>query len=217
MTLLAAFQALLSRYTGQEDIIVGSPFTNRQRSEVEGLIGFFVNTVPLRTVLSGDPTFNQLLQRVKATALDAYDHRELPFEKLVEELRPERNLSYTPLFQILFAVQGSPVAIEHVAGITLHLQDVDTGTAKFDLTCTVIPRDSGFTTSFEYNTDLFEAQTIRRMMDSFHSILEAITRNPDQRLSQLPLLSQRERQRVLFDWNASHTHYPHLNTVHHLV
>jgi len=221
MTLLAAFQALLSRYTGQEDIVVGSPFTNRQRSEVEGLIGFFVNTVPLRTVLSGDPTFHQLLQRVKATALDAYDHRELPFEKLVEELRPERNLSYNPLFQILFAVQGSAAAVEHVAGITLHLQDVDTGTAKFDLTCTVIPRDkdkdSGFTTSFEYNTDLFEPQTIRRMMDSFHSILEAIARNPEQRVSELPLLSQKERQRVLVDWNSTHVDYPREKCVHQLV
>jgi amino acid adenylation domain-containing protein len=225
MTLLAAFQALLSRYTGQEDIVVGSPFTNRQRPEVEGLIGFFVNTVPLRTSLSGDPTFYQLLQRVKATALDAYDHRELPFEKLVEELRPERNLSYNPLFQILFAVQGSPAPVEHVAGITLHLQDVDTGTAKFDLTCTVIPKDKereedkdgGFTTSFEYNTDLFEPQTIRRMMDSFHSILEAIARKPEQRLSELPLLSQKERQRVLVEWNATHVDYPREKCVHQLV
>ena len=119
MTLLAAFKALLSRYTGQEDIVVGSPFTNRQRAEVEGLIGFFVNTVPLRTDLSGDITFHQLLQRVKATALDAYDHRELPFEKLVEELRPERNLATTRCFRYLFAVQNEVSQMEHVAGITL--------------------------------------------------------------------------------------------------
>ena len=109
---------------------------------MEGLIGFFVNTMPLRTDLSGDLTFRQLLQRVKTTALDAYDHRELPFEKLVEELRPERHLSYNPLFQVLFAVQNSASSIEEVAGIKLHLQDVDTGTAKFDLTCTVIPERS---------------------------------------------------------------------------
>lgn len=219
MTLLAAFQALLSRYTGQEDIVVGSPFTNRQRAELEGLIGFFVNTVPLRTDLSGNLSFRQLLQRVKATALEAYDHRELPFEKLVEELRPERNLSYNPLFQVLFAVQNNVSPVEQVAGITLHLQDVDTGTAKFDLTCTVIPResDSGFTTSFEYNTDLFDAATIRRMMDSFHSILEAVVRNPEQSLSELPLLSAKERQRVLVEWNATQAEYPREKCIHQLV
>ncbi len=217
MTLLAAFKALLSRYTGQEDIVVGSPFTNRQRAEVEALVGFFVNTVPLRTDLSADLSFHQLLQRVKATALEAYDHRELPFEKLVEELRPERNLSYNPLFQTLFAVQNSVPPIEQVAGITLHLQDVDTGTAKFDLTCTVIPSGDGLTTHFEYNTDLFEAATIRRMMDSFHSILEAVARNPQQRLSELPLLSPKERQKVLVEWNATQSEYPLRKCIHQLV
>jgi amino acid adenylation domain-containing protein len=217
MTLLAAFQALLSRYTGQEDIVVGSPFTNRHRAEVEGLVGFFVNTVPLRTDLSGDITFRRLLQRVKATALEAYDHRELPFEKLVEELRPERNLSYNPLFQILFAVQTDAAPIEQVAGLQLDLEDVDTGTAKFDLTCTVIPREQGFTTSFEYNTDLFEAATIRRMMDSFHSILEAAACGPELRLAELPLLSQKERQKVLVEWNATQLEYPRENCIHQLV
>jgi amino acid adenylation domain-containing protein len=217
MTLLAAFKALLSRYTGQEDIVVGAPFTNRQRAEVEGLIGFFVNTMPLRTDLSGDLTFRQLLQRVKTTALDAYDHRELPFEKLVEELRPERHLSYNPLFQVLFAVQNSASSIEEVAGIKLHLQDVDTGTAKFDLTCTVIPGEAGLTTSFEYNTDLFEATTIRRMIDSFHSILEAAAQNPELKIAELPLLSHKERQKVLVDWNATHSEFPHQKCVHQLI
>ncbi|HEY4903815.1 MAG TPA: amino acid adenylation domain-containing protein [Candidatus Sulfotelmatobacter sp.] len=217
MTLLAAFQALLSRYTGQDDIVVGSPFTNRQRAEVEGLIGFFVNTVPLRADLSHDPSFRQLLHRVKETALAAYDHRELPLEKLVEELRPERNLSYNPLFQVLFAVQNTVSSVEQVGGITLHLRDVDTGTAKFDLTCTVIPRESGFTTSFEYNTDLFEAASIRRMIDSFHSILEAAARDPEQPISQLPLLSHRERQRVLVEWNATQSDYPRDRCIHQLV
>jgi len=218
MTLLAAFKVLLARYTGQEDIVVGSPFTNRQRAEVEGLIGFFVNTVPLRTDASGDPSFRQFLQRVKATALDAYDHRELPFEKLVEDLRPERNLSYNPLFQILFAVQNAASPVEQVAGLTLHLQDVDTGTAKFDLTCTLIPAEnSGFTTSFEYNTDLFEAATIRRMLDSFHSILAAVAANPEQRLAELPLLSDQERHKVLVEWNATRSEYPREKGIHQLI
>ena len=217
MTLLAAFQALLSRYTGQDDIVVGSPFTNRQRSEIEGLIGFFVNTVPLRVDLSHDPSFRQLLHRVKETALAAYDHRELPLEKLVEELRPERNLSYNPLFQVLFAVQNTASVVEQVAGLTLHLRDVDTGTAKFDLTCTLLPKDSGLSTSFEYNTDLFEAPTIRRMMDSFHSILEAVARDPEQPISQLPLLSKKERQRVLLEWNATQHDYPREKCIHQLV
>ena len=217
MTLLAAFQTLLSRYTGQEDIVVGSPFTNRQRAEVEGLIGFFVNTVPLRADLSHDPSFRQLLHRVKETALAAYDHRELPLEKLVEELRPERNLSYNPLFQVLFAVQNTASTVEQVAGLTLHLRDVDTGTAKFDLTCTVIPKDSGFTTSFEYNTDLFEPASIRRMIDSFHSMLEAIARDAEQPISLLPLLSKKEKQRVLVEWNATQHDYPREKCIHQLV
>jgi surfactin family lipopeptide synthetase A len=218
MTLLAAFQVLLARYTGQDDIVVGSPFTNRQRAEVEGLIGFFVNTVPLRVDLSQDPSFRQLLHRVKETALEAYDHRELPLEKLVEELRPERNLSYNPLFQVLFAVQNSVSGVERVAGLTLHLRDVDTGTAKFDLTCTVIPKDDGgFTTGFEYNTDLFEAASIRRMIDSFHSILEAIARDSEQSISQLPLLSQKERHKVLVEWNATQSDYPRDKCIHQLV
>ncbi|MGA8431127.1 MAG: amino acid adenylation domain-containing protein [Candidatus Sulfotelmatobacter sp.] len=217
MTLLAAFQVLLSRYTGQDDIVVGSPFTNRQRAEVEGLIGFFVNTVPLRADLSHDPSFRQLLHRVKETALAAYDHRELPLEKLVEELRPERNLSYNPLFQVLFAVQNTVSPVEKVAGLTLHLRDVDTGTAKFDLTCTVIPKDTGFTTSFEYNTDLFEAVSIRRMIDSFHSILAAVARDAEQPISQLPLLNQKEKQRVLVEWNATRSDYPSDRCIHQLV
>ena len=217
MTLLAAFNVLLARYSGQQDIVVGAPFTNRQRAEVEGLIGFFVNTVPLRSDLSGNPSFQELLQRVKTTALDAYDHRELPFEKLVEELRPKRNLGYNPLFQVLFAVQNDAPSTEQVAGITLHLEDVNTGTAKFDLTCTCSPTDAGFTTSFEYNTDLFESATIRRMMDSFHSILEAVASDPQQRISALPLLSAKERQKVLLEWNATDAAYPHEKCVHQLV
>jgi len=217
MTLLAAFKVLLNRYSGQEDIVVGSPFTNRQRAEVENLVGFFVNTVPLRTDLSGDLPFRELLHRVKATALEAYDHRELPFEKLVEELRPERNLSYNPLFQILFAVQNNSTPIEQVAGITLHLKDVDTATSKFDLTCTVVPSESGFVTSFEYSSDLFEAKTVRRMMESFHSILEAVAKNPDQRISELPLLSAKERHKVLVEWNATGSDYPREKCVHQLV
>ena len=217
MTLLAAFNVLLSRYTGQDDIVVGSPFTNRQRAEVEGLIGFFVNTVPLRTSLSGDLSFRQLLQQVKATALEAYDHRELPFEKLVESLRPERNLSYNPMFQVLFAVQNSAAVTEKVAGITLQLQDVDTGTSKFDLTCTVISHDDKFETNFEYNTDLFEPATIRRMIDSFHSILQAVVENPEMPISRLPLLNEKARQRVLAEWNATQSAYPKEKCIQELV
>jgi len=171
----------------------------------------------LRADLSHDPSFRQLLHRVKETALAAYDHRELPLEKLVEDLRPERNLSYNPLFQVLFAVQNTVSTVEQVAGLTLHLRDVDTGTAKFDLTCTVIPKDSGFTTSFEYNTDLFEAASIRRMIDSFHSMLEAIARDAEQPISLLPLLSKKEKQRVLVEWNATQHDYPREKCVHQLV
>jgi aspartate racemase len=163
MTLLAVFQILLYRYTGQEDVIVGSPIANRNRVEVEGLIGFFVNTLVLRTELSGDPSFRELLGRVREVALGAYAHQDLPFEKLVEELQVERDLSRNPLFQVMFVLQNAPISALEFRGLSLTPLEVHNGTAKFDLTLELEESAEGIRGWFEYNTDLFDTLTITRM------------------------------------------------------
>ena len=175
MTLLAGFQSLLSRYTGQEEIVVGTPIANRTRGEVEGLIGFFVNTLVLRTDLSGGVSFRQLLGRVRETALGAYTHQDVPFEQLVEELRPERDLSHTPLFQVMFVLQNTPPqqGLE-MPGLSLAMQAVESVTAKFDLTLSLAEGDGGLGATFEYNTDLFEERTMERLARHFEMLLAGI-------------------------------------------
>jgi non-ribosomal peptide synthetase component F len=143
MTLLAAFQARLYRYTGQQDIVVGSPIANRTRVEIEGLIGFFVNTLVMRTDLSGNPSFRELLRRVRKTALEAYDHQDLPFEKLVEELNPERSLSHSPLFQIMFVLQNAPAGAPSDLDLVIHPERLENDTTKFDLSVSLIERSDG--------------------------------------------------------------------------
>ncbi|HEV8342571.1 MAG TPA: condensation domain-containing protein, partial [Candidatus Binatia bacterium] len=208
MTLLAAFQTLLHRYTGQEDIAVGSPIANRTRSEIEGLIGFFVNTLVLRTDLSGNPNFRELLARVRKVALGAYEHQDLPFEKIVEELKPERDLSHNPLFQIMFSLQNVPRQSVELPDLTLRAVDVTFGTAKFDLTLFMIEEAGSLTASLAYNTDLFNDATISRMLGHFQVLLQGIVANPDRRLSDLPILSQAEKQRLLVEWNNTKRDYP---------
>src|SRR5205814_2265228 len=153
MTLLASFNVLLSRYTGQEDIVVGSPIAGRNRTELEALIGFFVNTLVLRSDLSGTPTFCELLGRVRETTLAAYTHQELPREKLVEELRPERNLSHAPLFQVMFALQNAPEGQCRLSGLDAELQELDNRTAKFDLSLSLVAASGELKASLEYSTD----------------------------------------------------------------
>ncbi len=216
MILLAAFHTLLHRYTGQDDITVGSPIAGRTRAEIEGLIGFFVNTLVLRTDLSGNPSFRQLLDRVREVALGAYAHQDLPFEKLVEELQPERNLSHSPLFQVMFALQNVPrVAIE-LPGLTLSSMTVDSGTAKFDLFLSLHEETEALRGSLEYNTDLFDDATIHRMLNHFENLLKAVVANPDQRISGLALLTEGERHQVLVEWNATATDYPKDKPIHEL-
>ena len=205
MTLLAAFQTMLYRYTGQEDIVVGSPIANRNRAEIEGLIGFFVNTLVLRTDLAGNPSFRELLSQVREVALGAYEHQDLPFEKLVEELQPERNLSHSPLFHVMFALQNAPGPTADVSGLTPRREFIDSGTAKFDLTLFVFPQEEGLTATLEYNTDLFDAATITRMMGHFRTLLEGIVTNPRRRVSDLPLLTETERHQLLVEWNDTET------------
>src|SRR5262249_41386465 len=151
------------RYTGQEDICVGTPIANRTRAETEGLIGFFVNTLALRTDLAGDPAFRELLARVRETALGAYAHQDLPFEMLVQTLRPERDLSHSPLFQVMFILQNAPLKVPKIAGLTSGplVELADNGTSKFDLTLTMMEGIEGLTGTVEYNTDLFEEGTIQ--------------------------------------------------------
>ncbi|HKC12183.1 MAG TPA: amino acid adenylation domain-containing protein, partial [Vicinamibacteria bacterium] len=201
MVLLAAFQALLHRYSGQDDIAVGVPIAGRKRSELEDLVGLFVNTLVLRTDLGGDPGFREAVARIREVALDAYAHQETPFEKLVEEIRPERNLSVSPLFQVMFVLQNAPTASLELPGLSLQALDVDPGGSRFDLTLFVTETPGGLRVTMEYNTDLFGQERIARMAGHFQSLLAGAVTSPDQRLSELPLLSAGERERVLEAWN----------------
>jgi len=203
MTLLAAFQTLLSRYSGQADIAVGSPIAGRTHREIEGLIGFFVNTLVLRTDLSNNPTFTELLRQVRDTTLEAYTHQDLPFEKLVEELHPERNPSISPLFQVLFILQNNadqPIEFERLAVSPLRTASQ---VAKFDLSLSMSERQGSLSASLNYNTDLFDASTIERMIGHFQVLLEAIVANPDQRIGDLPLLTEAEKHQLLVEWNRT--------------
>jgi amino acid adenylation domain-containing protein len=197
MTLLAAFNVLLYRYTNQDDLIVGTPIANRNRLETEGLIGFFVNALVLRTDLSGNPSFRDLLRRVREVCLGAYGHQDLPFDRLVEELHVKRDLSRNPLFQVMFVLHNASLRTVGLPGLTLSPVEGDSETAHFDLTLQIQDTERGLTAAFVYNTDLFEAATIARMLGNFQILLEAIVANPEQRLSDLPLLTETERQQLL--------------------
>ena len=216
MTLLAAFQTLLYRYTRQEDMIVGTPIAGRNQVEAEGLIGFFVNTLALRTYLSGNPSFQELLGRVREVALGAYAHQDLPFEKLVEELQPERDRSRTPLFQVMFVLQNTPTSALELPGLTVNSLNINNGTAKFDLTLFIMETAQGLRASLEYNTDLFNAATITRMLGNFQTLLEGIVANPQQRLLDLPLLTAAEQHQLLVEWNNTTKEYPQDKCIHQL-
>ncbi|WP_281274219.1 non-ribosomal peptide synthase/polyketide synthase [Brevibacillus gelatini] len=218
MTLLAAFQTLLYRYSGQEDILVGSPVAGRTRQETEQMIGFFVNTLVLRTDLSGEPSFRDLLARVRETALEAFSHQDLPFEKLIDELELERSLSYSPLFQVMFVLQNFQLDVSEKAGIRLAEFDMDEHlvTAKYDLTLTMAEKASGLTATFEYSTALFDQATIVRMAKHFTQLLEAVVQMPEQSITRLPLLAQDEREQLLVAWNDTATAYPRTKRVDQL-
>jgi amino acid adenylation domain-containing protein len=216
MTLLAAFDVLVYRYTGQADVVVGTPVANRNRKELEGLIGFFVNTLVLRTDLSGNPTFRELLERVRQVASGAFVQQDFPFEMLVEELQPRRDLSRNPLFQVMFALQNAPTPSLEMAGLTLRPLDVDDGMARFDLLVSVWDVEQGLLGSFEYNTDLFEATTITRLAGHFQTLLQGIVAAPAQPICDLPLLTEAERQQVLVEWNTTTTDYGQTYCIHEL-
>jgi amino acid adenylation domain-containing protein len=216
MTLLAAFQTLLFRYTGQDDLLVGTPVSGRNWIETEALIGFFVNTLVMRTDMSGNPSFRLLLHRVRDGCLEAYEHQDLPFEQVVEIVRPERTLSYAPLVQVTFILQNTPKQAWGIPGLLWTPLRIDRGTAKFDVTLSLTDTPQGLTGSLEYSTDLFDAATITRMIGHFQTLLEGVVAHADRRLSDLPLLSEAERHQLLVEWNATAAEYPHEQCVHEL-
>ncbi len=217
VTLLAAFQLLLLRYTGQEDFLVGTPIANRNRAEIEGLIGLFMNTLVMRSDLSGNPSFRELLGRVQETALGAYAHQDLPFEKLVEELNPERDLGRSPIFQALLSLQNTPMQPLELLGLKLSRMKADSGTSKFDLSLYAIEKPEGLSCAFEYNTDLFNADRIERMQGHLQALLEGIVAHPEQRLSELPLLPESEKHRLRVEWNQSRADFPRGQCIHDLL
>ncbi|HEX5708647.1 MAG TPA: amino acid adenylation domain-containing protein, partial [Pyrinomonadaceae bacterium] len=208
MTLLAAFKVLLYRYTGQADIVVGSPVAGRNRLEIENLIGFFVNTLALRTDLSGRPSFEDLLGRVRETAVDAYANQDVPFEQVVEELQPDRDLTHSPLFQVMFSLRRSAAYALELPGLSLSQFETDTETAKFDLALQLEETTEGLSGYFEYSTELFEPERVARMARHFQTLLSSVASDPARAVSTLPLLPDDERRRVLLDWNRTDTHAP---------
>ncbi|MBE7384652.1 MAG: amino acid adenylation domain-containing protein [Leptolyngbya sp. SIO1E4] len=217
MTLLAAFKVLLYRYAGQTDIVVGSPIANRTQAEVEGLIGFFVNTLVLRTDLAGNPTFEELLGRIREGTIGAYANQDLPFEKLVEELQPERSINHNPLFQVSFALQNIPQAQRfELPELTLTPFLVESTRAVLDLRLDMVETDAGLEGSWEYNTDLFDASRISRIRGHFPTLLAEIAANPQQRIEQLPLLTEAEEHQLGVQWNQTQMDYPQAVCIHEL-
>src|SRR6185436_5316960 len=220
MLLLAAFQTLLSRYTGQKDIAVGTPIANRNRTELEGLIGYFANTLVLRSDLreAGAPTFREFLARVRATCLAAYAHQAVPFEKIVEVLQPARDLSHNPLFQTLFALHNLPqVPALKLSDVVLSLIPTPRTTARFDLSLDLQEDGDHLSGFWEYNTDLFAAETIARLAGHFEMLLTGLAADPTQRLSELPLLTPAERHQALYAWNSTAVDYETDICLHQLI
>jgi amino acid adenylation domain-containing protein len=208
MTLLAAFQTLLARHSGQDDIVVGSIIAGRNRVETENLIGHFISTLVLRTSLSGDPTFSELLHRVRDVALGAYAHQETPFEKLVEDLRPERSLSHAPLFQAMFVFQNAPGSDLNLSGLSISREELYKESSPVDLTLEARETPECVSCVFEYKIDLFDATTIARMAERFRLLLERVVDHPRKRISGISFLSEAEQRRLLIDWNNTEREYP---------
>ncbi|MGB8507384.1 MAG: amino acid adenylation domain-containing protein, partial [Pyrinomonadaceae bacterium] len=216
MVLLAGFKVLLRRYTGQGDIVVGTPIANRSREEVEGLVGFFANTLVLRTKLEGEATFREVLGKVREVCLGAYTHQDMPFGKLVEELQPQRDPSYPPFFQVVFVLQNAGTTKLQLPGLSLERMEFDTGTAKVDLTVELSEAGDVLNGSIEYNSDLFDAETIERLVGHFTTLLEAAISNPDRRTKNLPLLTQSELRQLTTEWNETKADYAQDSCIHEL-
>ena len=216
MALLAAFEGLLSRYTGQEDLVVGTPVFGRSRAESEKMMGFFVNTVPLRLNVSGQPGFREIVRRVREATRGAYAHQELPFPKLVEALRPERDSSAAPIFQVMFAPQNAPQGRTEAPGLTVEPVEMETGRALYDLTVYWEETAGGLRGKLEYDTDLFDAATVARFAGHYLKLLEAVASDPECCVAQVPLLSEPERARLVEGWNATEVPFAADATLHGL-
>ena len=202
MALLASFQVLLARYSGQEDIAVGSPIAGRTRSEMEDLIGFFANTIVFRGDLTGDPSFREVLQRSKAAVLSAIAYQDMPFDQLVTALRPIRDTSRTPLFQVMFALQNSPMPPLESPEMKMEPIVVTSDSARADLTLFAFEAENELLVTLEYDADLFLPETAARMLRHWRTLIDAIVAEPDQPISTLPMLSDEERRQMLQQWNS---------------
>jgi len=220
MTLLAALNTLLFRYSGQDDILIGTPTANRNRQEIEPLIGFFVNTLVLRNSLEGNPTFSTLLQQARNVVLEAYANQDVPFEQVVDALEIERSLSYNPLFQVMFALQNAPLNALELPNLRSQYLAVENQRIKFDLSLILeeIETEKGaYLEGFwEYDSDLFTPERITRMVGHFQTLLKGIVANPQQTIGELPLLTESEKQQLLVEWNQTQTYYPHHYCIHQL-
>ncbi len=215
MTLLACFDVLLARYTGLEDVVVGSPSAGRSRSELSDVMGFFVNNLVLRTDLSGDPTFSTLLTRVREVTLQAYEHQDVPFDQLVQALHPERSPDHSPLFQTMFILQNFPITRAEMPGLTLETMELEFSSARFDLTVEIFPMDGSLDIYFDYNSDLYDDATMARVQAHYQTVLEAVVRNPNQKVSEIKLLSPAESQDLLYARNNTVAEIPHDLCFHH--
>lgn len=216
MTLLTIFYILLHRYSGQDEILIGTPIANRNLPELEPLIGVFINTLVLRTNLSGDPGFRELLRRVRKISLEAYAHQDLPFEHLVEALKPKRDLSRPPLFQVVFNLQNAPMPMLDIAGLKTTFLEIDRGVSQFDLTLMMTKTAGQIHAAVEYNNDLFQATTITRMFQSFRMLMENALARPDRPVSRLPFVTPEEVHRLVFDRNQKQLDFPRDQCVHQL-
>jgi amino acid adenylation domain-containing protein len=217
MTLVAAFAVLLHRYSGEEDILIGTPSANRNRAELEDLIGFFVNNLVLRVDLSGDPSFDELLRRIKKVALGSYAHQDMPFERLVEELQPDRSLSHAPLFQVMFTLQNTPGEALELPGLNLSAVWVEPEISAYDMTLVLEDAEGRIGGFLEYNRDLFNDSTISRMVSHYQRLLEAAARDSSQKISRLGMLTDQEKHQALNEWNDTDAPYPDEICVNELI
>ncbi len=221
ITMLAALKLLFVHYTGQEDIVVGSSVANRRLAEFERVIGMIVNNLVMRTDLSGDPTFREIIQLVRQTALEAYDYQDIPFERIVEAIQPARDLGRNPFFQVVFNFHDAPVPALNLPGVHGEIGYCQNGSAKFDLNILIATEpgrreDGPLLLVWEYNSDLFAHTTMQRMLTHYFTLMESLLADPDQRISQVSSLSESERQQILEEWNATQSSYPHQGTIHQL-
>lgn len=216
MLLLAAYQVLLHRYTSEEDIVVGTPIAGRHLPETEDLIGLFINTLAMRAKVSAESSFKDFLGQVKQNALGAYAHQDLPFERLVKEVQPERSLAQNPIFQVMFVLQTEDIQPLRLSGLTAERIRVENSLAKFDLTLDIAERGGELVCQFEANAELFESETIERMMGHFRTLLEGIVDNPTRKICELPILTEAERRQLLFEWNDTTTEYPSQSSIQEL-